>query len=157
VVVGEQAAAHFVTFRNSQNYIRNQNILNFGAVYIRSTHTSRILDVYHDKHVDRGVSLRKGYRLIMTLIASIGRPQRDASAPAEDAQMQESVTNAAAAAPTKRRPKLDLTALGVGGGERKRGKSMFGVLVNTLNKAKAEDKERNASEAVSAQSVNNAA
>ena len=33
-------------------------------------------------------------------------------------------------------------------GERKRGKSMFGVLVNTLNKAKAEDKERNASEAV---------
>lgn len=48
----------------------------------------------------------------------------------------------------KKRPRLDLTAL-VGGGDRKRGKSMFGVLVNTLNKAKAEDKERNASEAVS--------
>ena len=62
--------------------------------------------------------------------------------------MQES-TNTTTAAPAKRRPKLDLRALGVGGGERKRGKSMFGVLVNTLNKAKAEDKERNASEAVS--------
>ena len=39
-------------------------------------------------------------------------------------------------------------ASALGGGERKRGKSMFGVLLNTLNKAKAEDKERNASEAV---------
>lgn len=49
-------------------------------------------------------------------------------------------------ASTKKRPRLDLT---VGAGERKRGKSIFGVLVGTLNKAKAEDKERNASEAVS--------
>ena len=45
----------------------------------------------------------------------------------------------------KKRPKLDLNVVR---GERKRGKSMFGVLLNTLNKAKAEDKERNASEAV---------
>lgn len=44
------------------------------------------------------------------------------------------------------RPKLDLTLSG--GKERKRGKSMFGLLVGTLNKAKNEDKERNASEAV---------
>ncbi|KAF6746763.1 hypothetical protein DFP72DRAFT_922191 [Ephemerocybe angulata] len=34
-----------------------------------------------------------------------------------------------------------------GGSDRKRGKSMFGLLVGTLNKAKVEDKERNASEA----------
>ncbi|KAF8805237.1 hypothetical protein BYT27DRAFT_7142640 [Phlegmacium glaucopus] len=43
----------------------------------------------------------------------------------------------------KKRPRLDLGA----GRERKRGKSMFGILVGTLNKAKIEDKERNASEA----------
>ena len=47
----------------------------------------------------------------------------------------------------RKRPRLDMAAA-LGGGERKRGKSMFGVLVNTLNKAKAEDKERGASEAV---------
>jgi len=52
----------------------------------------------------------------------------------------------------RRRPRLDLGALGIGGAakdgpQRKRGKSMFGVLVNTLNKAKAEDKERSASDA----------
>ena len=45
----------------------------------------------------------------------------------------------------KKRPRLDFGA----GRERKRGKSMFGILVGTLNKAKIEDKERNASEAVS--------
>lgn len=57
----------------------------------------------------------------------------------------------AAPAAGRKRPRLDLTAM-AGGGERKRGKSMFGVLVNTLNKAKAEDKERNASEAVCSKS-----
>lgn len=50
---------------------------------------------------------------------------------------------------TKQRPRLDLSAAIGGGKERKRGKSMFGLLVGTLNKAKIEDKERNASEAVS--------
>ena len=45
----------------------------------------------------------------------------------------------------KRRPKIDLTVLS---GERKRGKSMFGIVLGTLNKAKIEDKERNASESV---------
>jgi len=45
----------------------------------------------------------------------------------------------------KRRPRLDLTAE-----PRKRGaKSMFGIVLGTLNKAKVEDKQRNASEAVS--------
>jgi hypothetical protein len=46
----------------------------------------------------------------------------------------------------KKRPKLDLNVEGAR--ERKRGKSMFGILLGTLNKAKIEDKERNASEAV---------
>ncbi|KAF9258372.1 hypothetical protein L218DRAFT_974931 [Marasmius fiardii PR-910] len=46
---------------------------------------------------------------------------------------------------TRKRPRLDLTA--GGGRERKRGKSMFGLVVGTLNKAKIEDKERSASEA----------
>jgi len=45
----------------------------------------------------------------------------------------------------KKRPKIDFT---VPTGERKRGKSMFGIVLGTLNKAKLEDKERNASEAV---------
>ena len=77
------------------------------------------------------------------------RPLRDVSVADEDTQMQDSTattTNAPAATPVRKRPKLDFTSLT--GGERKRGKSMFGILVNTLNKAKAEDKERNASEAV---------
>ncbi|KDR69906.1 hypothetical protein GALMADRAFT_230539 [Galerina marginata CBS 339.88] len=47
---------------------------------------------------------------------------------------------------TKKRPRLDFSAA-AGGRERKRGKSMFGILVGTLNKAKIEDKERNASDA----------
>ncbi|KIJ63487.1 hypothetical protein HYDPIDRAFT_112906 [Hydnomerulius pinastri MD-312] len=44
----------------------------------------------------------------------------------------------------KKRPKIDLT---VQPGERRRGKSMFGIVLGTLNKAKIEDKERNASDA----------
>ncbi|KAK7030940.1 hypothetical protein VNI00_013887 [Paramarasmius palmivorus] len=47
---------------------------------------------------------------------------------------------------TRKRPRLDLTAE-PGNRERKRGKSMFGLVLGTLNKAKLEDKERNASEA----------
>ncbi|KAJ8074423.1 hypothetical protein PM082_015324 [Marasmius tenuissimus] len=47
---------------------------------------------------------------------------------------------------TRKRPRLDLNAEG-SGRERKRGKSMFGLVLGTLNKAKIEDKERNASEA----------
>jgi hypothetical protein len=46
----------------------------------------------------------------------------------------------------KKRPRLDLNAGDPR--ERKRGKSMFGLVLGTLNKAKVEDKERNASEAV---------
>lgn len=49
---------------------------------------------------------------------------------------------------TKKRPRLDISQL-TGGRDRKRGKTMFGILVGTLNKAKIEDKERSASEAVS--------
>lgn len=47
---------------------------------------------------------------------------------------------------TKRRPRLDLGDPR----ERKRGKSIFGLVLGTLNKAKVEDRERNASEAVRA-------
>jgi pinin/SDK/memA/ protein conserved region len=46
----------------------------------------------------------------------------------------------------KKRPRIDLTT---DSRERKRGKSMFGILLGTLNKAKKEDHDRNASEAVS--------
>ena len=48
----------------------------------------------------------------------------------------------------RKRPRLDLSAVTGGTRERKRGKSMFGLVLGTLNKAKIEDKERNASEAV---------
>ncbi|KAI6043521.1 hypothetical protein EDC04DRAFT_2652084 [Pisolithus marmoratus] len=44
----------------------------------------------------------------------------------------------------KKRPRIDLN---VQTGERRRGKSMFGIVLGTLNKAKLEDRERNASEA----------
>jgi len=62
-----------------------------------------------------------------------------------DATMQDApqVATPEAVAP-KKRPRLDLT---IGPRERKRGKSMFGLLVGTLNKAKTEDEARNASEA----------
>lgn len=52
----------------------------------------------------------------------------------------------------RKRPRLDVSEI-TGGRDRKRGKSMFGILVGTLNKAKIEDKQRNASEAVSATSL----
>jgi hypothetical protein len=61
----------------------------------------------------------------------------------QDAQPAQAT--AAAAATPKKRPRLDLT---IEPRERKRGKSMFGLLVGTLNKAKTEDEARNASEAV---------
>ncbi|KAH8110495.1 hypothetical protein DFH11DRAFT_771111 [Phellopilus nigrolimitatus] len=81
---------------------------------------------------------------------STEEPLKAASPAADgDARMEDAPPPSAAAPTTKQRPRLNLSALGAGGGVavRKRGKSMFGVLVNTLNKAKAEDKERNASEA----------
>ena len=78
------------------------------------------------------------------------RPQQEVSR-TQDVETDLPDVNAAAGAPPtgpgRKRPRLDLSAL-TGGGDRKRGKSMLGVLVNTLNKAKAEDKERNASDAV---------
>ena len=44
---------------------------------------------------------------------------------------------------------MDLAAAADNGGrERKRGRGMFGLVLGTLNKAKVEDKERNASDAV---------
>ena len=46
---------------------------------------------------------------------------------------------------TKKRPRIDMA---VEPRERKRGKTMFGLVLGTLAKAKNEDKERNASDAV---------
>ncbi|KAJ3565744.1 hypothetical protein NP233_g7441 [Leucocoprinus birnbaumii] len=67
-------------------------------------------------------------------------------------QIQDSVVAEVAEAPksateTRKRPRLDLSAITGDNRERKRGKSMFGLVLGTLNKAKIEDKERNASEA----------
>ncbi|GJE97344.1 pinin/SDK/memA domain-containing protein [Phanerochaete sordida] len=65
----------------------------------------------------------------------------------QDAQMQDAgspTRTADAAAETKKRPRLDLTT---DSRERKRGKTMFGLLLGTLNKAKNEDRERQNSEA----------
>ena len=45
----------------------------------------------------------------------------------------------------KKRPRIDMA---VEPRERKRGKTMFGLVLGTLTKAKNEDKERNASDAV---------
>lgn len=62
-----------------------------------------------------------------------------------------------AAPPIRKRPKLDLSgftdATGSprkgAGGERRKGKSIFGVALGTLNRAKIEEKQRMSSEAVS--------
>jgi pinin/SDK/memA/ protein conserved region len=62
-----------------------------------------------------------------------------------DATMQDGAEATPGAVAPKKRPRLDLT---IEPRERKRGKSMFGLLVGTLNKAKTEDEARNASEAV---------
>ena len=62
---------------------------------------------------------------------------QDATAPSGPA--------AAASAGNKKRPRLDLAT---DSRERKRGKTMFGLVLNTLNKAKVEDSRRNNSEAV---------
>ena len=83
----------------------------------------------------------------MILYRQIEVPSKD-QALDTDATMQDAQpVQAVASAPvtTKKRPRLDLT---IEPRERKRGKSMFGLLVGTLNKAKNEDEARNASEAV---------
>lgn len=48
-------------------------------------------------------------------------------------------------ATTKKRPRIDMA---IEPRERKRGKTMFGLVLGTLNRARNEDKERNASDAV---------
>jgi hypothetical protein len=67
----------------------------------------------------------------------------------QDEQMQDEPAlptgPAAMSAGNKKRPRLDLST---DRRERKRGKTVFGQLLGTLNKAKDEDKKRNASEAV---------
>jgi hypothetical protein len=77
------------------------------------------------------------------------RAPQDAGKPQVEESHRTPTEPAAMVAGNKKRPRLDLDAIAGGARERKRGKSMFGILVGTLNKAKIEDKERNASEAVS--------
>ncbi|GLB38055.1 putative pinin/SDK/memA/ protein conserved region [Lyophyllum shimeji] len=72
---------------------------------------------------------------------------QDAVKPDVEEPQQPPTEPAAMATAGKKRPRLDLDALNGGARERKRGKSMFGLLLGTLNKAKIEDKERSASEA----------
>ncbi|KAI0712802.1 hypothetical protein C8T65DRAFT_608001 [Cerioporus squamosus] len=66
-------------------------------------------------------------------------PTQDAPAPATEAGDAGDTK-----AGTKKRPRLDMT---LEPRERKRGKTMFGLVLGTLAKAKNEDKERNASDA----------
>ncbi|KAI0827581.1 hypothetical protein BC628DRAFT_1317919 [Trametes gibbosa] len=63
--------------------------------------------------------------------------------PAPDADAGDDIP-ATGAASNKKRPRIDMA---VEPRERKRGKTMFGLVLNTLAKAKTEDKQRNASEA----------
>jgi len=60
---------------------------------------------------------------------------------------QKPTVEPAAPAISKKRPRLDLTNATGDNRDRKRGKSMFGIVLGTLNRAKIEDKERSASEA----------
>jgi hypothetical protein len=108
-----------------------------------------------DNHVDRRVGqihvLLSSPQLIPLCDSyrQIQAPNKDEVMDA-DATMQEAQpaeATATAAATPRKRPRLDLT---IEPRERKRGKSMFGLLVGTLNKAKTEDEARNASEAVRA-------
>ncbi|THH28538.1 hypothetical protein EUX98_g5651 [Antrodiella citrinella] len=84
---------------------------------------------------------------------STEEPQPTTSAADEDAAMSSTTfapptAPAAMATANRKRPRLDLTVdKDASGRERKRGKSMFGLLVGTLNKAKVEDNQRNKSEA----------
>lgn len=81
------------------------------------------------------------------LAMSTEEPMQDVEKPeSQENQAQEPPTAPAAmAAGNRKRPRLDLGA--VAGGQHKRGRNMFGILVGTLNKAKIEEKEKSASEA----------
>ena len=79
------------------------------------------------------------YRSLTWVFRNSATPQPEAQPPTEPAAMAATTTN-------RKRPRLDMNT---DARERKRGKSMFGLVLGTLNKAKNEDKERNASEAVS--------
>nr|VWO95933.1 Glutamyl-tRNA synthetase (EC [Ganoderma boninense] len=73
-------------------------------------------------------------------------PMQRTPEPAQDTPMSPSAELAPpeGAEKTKKRPRLDMA---VEPRERKRGKTMFGLVLGTLTKAKNEDKERNASDA----------
>ena len=64
----------------------------------------------------------------------------------EDVAMQQDAPSGSSGGPRKR-PRIDMATEPR---ERKRGKTMFGLVLGTLKRAKTEDKERNASDAVCA-------
>ncbi|RPD58068.1 hypothetical protein L226DRAFT_537353 [Lentinus tigrinus ALCF2SS1-7] len=68
-------------------------------------------------------------------------PTQDTPTPAPEAEAEDAGETKTG---TKKRPRIDMT---VEPRERKRGKTMFGLVLGTLKKAKNEDKERNASDA----------
>ncbi|KZT61154.1 hypothetical protein CALCODRAFT_491551 [Calocera cornea HHB12733] len=70
------------------------------------------------------------------------RPRSEEPGQGESTHQQSASPQQVIAAPSRKRPRLDLTAE-----PRKRGKTMFGILVGTLNKAKDEDARRSKSEA----------
>lgn len=85
---------------------------------------------------------RLSYNSQESPIEDVQRTDSDAQMKVEEPEAAQVPTPAAA---PRKRPRLDLTA---DPKERKRGKSMFGLVLGTLNKAKNEDKARNSSEAV---------
>jgi hypothetical protein len=88
--------------------------------------------------------------LLFSTLSKLFRIPQDAAPridkPTEGDTQMASPTVEPAPVASRKRPRIDLSSSDTR--EKKRGKTMFGLLVGTLNKAKNEDRERNATEAV---------
>ena len=80
----------------------------------------------------------------MVLIGRTCLLNRQRTESQEDVAMQQDAPSGSSGGPRKR-PRIDMATEPR---ERKRGKTMFGLVLGTLKRAKTEDKERNASDAV---------
>ena len=89
--------------------------------------------------------LRNPWRVQSQLTVCSWFPLTQEAEVAEFEQKKREWEDAAEAKTAKKRPRIDMA---VEPRERKRGKTMFGLVLGTLTKAKNEDKERNASDAV---------
>ena len=105
--------------------------------------TSTVTSIFNDYR--RGVSLHLSVLGYFSSFYHYSR-QEEAQVAAQDEP--KSPLEPVPPTTVKKRPRLDLTDATGDTRDRKRGKSMFGILLGTLNKAKSEDKQRNASEAV---------